>query len=243
MSDDWTKDYFTDEYLLKYEQRLMKNTQHEAEFIIDALGLRVGDSVLDIACGYGRHVVALLEQLRNTYGVDSCTAYIDKAKNDNPQYADHFFVGDMRNIILPKITPIYHAFNFFTSFGYYSDEENNTVIANISSVLFKGGLFLMHVRNREWMMRNFVRNQWDSYDNHTELTIREFDLETSSMRTNLQYWPSGRHVQQRVRFYTLAELIGMMKFNGLRFVKAYGGIDGRPYTIDSEWMIIVAERV
>jgi len=131
---------------------------------------------------------------------------------------------------------------FFTSFGYYTEHENMDVLLCISRSLFPEGKFLLHVRNRDWFIRNFVSNQWDSYHNHTELTKRRFDLLTSRLETEIEYWPSGKKVTQSIRFYTLAELAQMFEKAGINIIQTYGDIDCSPYTIDSEWCVIVGEK-
>ena len=233
---EWTEDYFTDEYLLKYRPRQEGPvTEEEVDFLIAALGLRRGDTVLDIACGYGRHVNGLRRLGIRAMGVDNCPLFIDLAR----EQGDHFALGDMR-WFAPK-EAAGSAYCFFTSFGYFSDSDNQKVIYCAAQSIT--GKFLLHLRNREWLMRNFVENQWDAYSDHTELTKRNFNLSTSRMETEIVYWPSGKKVTQSIRFYTLAEITGMFKKAGLRVKNVFGGIDFSDYHIDSEWMIVIGEKI
>lgn len=231
----WTSDYFTSEYLSKYRDRQAIFTAQECDFIQRCLCLDTGNTVLDVACGYGRHVHTLLDRGIEAYGIDACELFIAEANTPRCR------VADMRSFECP---PYDAAYNFFTSFGYFSDEENEAVIDNISRVILPGGRFLLHVRNREWLMRNYVANQWDAYgDNKKELTTRRFDLLTSRMEVDIEYWPSGKRVHQSIRAYTAAELVAMFARHGLTTVAAYGGIEYEPYRIESEWLALVAEKV
>jgi SAM-dependent methyltransferase len=232
---DWTGDYFTEEYLLKYRPRQEgKQTRDEVTFLIKALGLKIEDKVLDIACGYGRHVNELWKRGITAYGIDNNPLYIEEAKKG----AGHFDIEDMRTFYLLNMD---HAYCFFTSFGYFNDLDNQKVLDHAAAAI--KSKFLIHLRNREWLMRNFVENQWDSYADHTELTKRNFNLLTSRMETEIVYWPSGKKVTQSIRFYTLAEITGMFKKAGLRVKNVYGGIDFSEYHIDSEWCIVIGEKI
>lgn len=63
-------------------------TANEVGFLIDALGLRVGDRILDVGCGPGRHARALAERGMNVLGVDISQRFIDLARRDAPPGAE-----------------------------------------------------------------------------------------------------------------------------------------------------------
>jgi SAM-dependent methyltransferase len=59
---------FTGPTYLRYS--FTKGTDQEVGFLIDALGLRPGDRVLDVGCGPGRHALALAGSGMSVAGVD-----------------------------------------------------------------------------------------------------------------------------------------------------------------------------
>lgn len=54
-------------------------TEHEVAFLVDALGLDAGQTVLDVGCGPGRHALALARRGLRVTGVDASPAFIDLA--------------------------------------------------------------------------------------------------------------------------------------------------------------------
>jgi SAM-dependent methyltransferase len=72
-----------------------KGTEQEVDFLVDVLGLRAGDRVLDVGCGPGRHAHALARRGIETVGVDISERFVELARRDAPPGAT-FEVGDAR---------------------------------------------------------------------------------------------------------------------------------------------------
>lgn len=95
-----------------------------------------GSTMLDIACGKGRHAIHLAENDYDVTGIDLSAQSIEEAslsEKDNLRFYQH----DMR---LPFwINYFHYAFNFFTSFGYFKTmRENYNVVETISKALKPG---------------------------------------------------------------------------------------------------------
>jgi len=61
-----------------------RGTANEVAFLVDALGLEVGDRVLDVGCGPGRHARALAERGLVVHGVDISRRFVDLAAEGAP---------------------------------------------------------------------------------------------------------------------------------------------------------------
>src|SRR4029078_13621747 len=61
-----------------------KGTAQKIDFVIDALLLRLGDRVLDIGCGPGRHSYELARRGYIAHGIDIRKRFIDLAEADAP---------------------------------------------------------------------------------------------------------------------------------------------------------------
>jgi SAM-dependent methyltransferase len=57
-----------------------KGTEHEVDFLVDALGLAPGQRVLDVGCGPGRHALALARRGITVHGVDRADAFLELAR-------------------------------------------------------------------------------------------------------------------------------------------------------------------
>jgi SAM-dependent methyltransferase len=56
-----------------------RGTDQEADFLVDALGLRAGQHVLDVGCGPGRHALALATRGMRVTGVDASPEFVELA--------------------------------------------------------------------------------------------------------------------------------------------------------------------
>ena len=143
---NWFKTWFDSHY---YHMLYGHRDDKEACSFIDALVTELQpaplSAMLDLGCGAGRHSKYLAKQGFRVTGLDLSAASIRQAKkfqNDLLQ----FHQRDMRLPFGKNVFDI--VFNFFTSFGYFSDrKENEKVVENISISLKQGGLVLFDYIN------------------------------------------------------------------------------------------------
>lgn len=57
-----------------------RGTRQEVDFIVAALGLEVGDRILDIGCGPGRHALELAERGMRVHGIDISETFVEIAR-------------------------------------------------------------------------------------------------------------------------------------------------------------------
>ena len=102
--------------------------------------------------------------------------------------------------------------------------------------------------NREWVVDNYVQNDWHFGDDGTlYLEHRELDLATSRNHvTFTAIEADGRRrpiTGHHVRLYTLTEAIGLLARAGLEFRGVHGGFEGEAYAITTRRMIVVGRKV
>ena len=69
-SKPWFEEVFDEDYLRTLPFMRADQTLREVEFISDALRIGAGAEILDIACGYGRHAIELVQRGYNVTGLD-----------------------------------------------------------------------------------------------------------------------------------------------------------------------------
>src|SRR5699024_1650708 len=98
-------------------------------------------AVLDLACGGGRHTAALRRRGYRALGVDLSLVLLAHSPS-LPRVA-----VDMRRLPFSDRSFDW-VLNFFTSFGYFDDEEENfRVLAEMARTLSPGGGFLLDLLN------------------------------------------------------------------------------------------------
>jgi SAM-dependent methyltransferase len=98
-----------------------------------------------VGCGAGRHCRKLAGKGFNVLGIDLALSSIHRAKKYTTE-SMKFLRHDMR---LPFGVNCYdYVFNFFTSFGYFNDyDENLKVISNMANSLRRGGTLVLDYLN------------------------------------------------------------------------------------------------
>ncbi len=156
-----TENWFTSWFDTPFYHILYKDRDYEEALVFmknltSFLELEKGETILDLACGKGRHAISLNELGYDVTGVDLSPASIVYAKNYENETL-HFDVHDM-------CTP-YHkrfdaVFNLFTSFGYFENEHDNlrTLMA-IKANLNPNGKAVIDFMNVNAIINNLVEKE------------------------------------------------------------------------------------
>lgn len=115
-----------------------KGTEQEIDFVVEALGLKAGDRVLDVGCGPGRHAHEMARRGIVVHGIDISQRFIDLASDDAPPGAT-FERLDARTMPFHQefdaaICLCQGAFGLMTASG-----ENQAVLTGIAAALKTGG--------------------------------------------------------------------------------------------------------
>ena len=245
---DWPITFFDEDYLKIYRPQLTEErTQKETEFIAGALDLPHGATVLDLACGLGRHAIGMAKLGYQVTGVDFNPRYLETAAIAAEQAGVkvRWMVGDMRSLHMEEAFD--GAYSYFTSFGYFSDRENEKVIANVVRALRHSGRFLLDMANRDWLLTRPHQRTWTRQDDGALLMEEStLDLQSSRVisRLMLVQPQGGAEVTKEfnLRLYTAAELGSMFARHGLTVKHVWGGADRSPYSADSRRLVLLAER-
>ena len=148
-------------YHILYKNRDYKEAEMFTKKLMEFIKLPIKSKVLDLACGKGRHSINLNKMGYNVTGVDNSIESIKKASKYNSETLK-FKVHDMRKPLGQKFDLIV---NFFTSFGYFDDfEDNLKTLDSIKSSLNKDGLAVIDFLNIKYLRNNLINENIEEID-------------------------------------------------------------------------------
>lgn len=240
---------FDEDYLYFYDAILTpERSDADAEAIVSLGGLQPGMEVLDAPCGHGRLANRLAARELNVTGLDSSTLFVDVARKDAADRGVRvdYVEGDLREI--PWEGRFDALVNWFTSFGYYDDDTNRTMLAGFRRALKPGGRLLLDTVNRERVIKlqaalpparpaTFVAERGDDF----MIDKVEFDTDSGCTVTERIIVRAGRvrRVHFAVRTFTVPEIRDWLVDAGFTAFDALGS-EGEPFAIDSGRLVVVA---
>ena len=245
---DWPVAFFDDDYLRIFRPTFTpERTTAEVNFIEALLAVPRGAAVLDLACGYGRHAIGMAQRGYRMTGLDFNPHYLEIAGTEAQAAGANvtWRTGDMR--ALPFESEFDGVYSFFTSFGYFGDDENEQVLAGVARAMKPGGRFLLDMMNRDWLLTHPDQRTWKQRDDGS-LFMEETTLELAASRVVARQMlidpQGGPQVTKEyfLRAYTCAELTALLRRHGLVVKEVCGGTDRRPYDTEAHRLVLVAER-
>lgn len=237
----WTEELFEEHpelFLGVFEEHL-----DQAPGEVDVLLERLKENgfqpkrVLDLNCGVGRHSVELGKRGIEVIGTDLSPSYIEIAKQraQEEKVAGRvcFQVADMREIAsrLSGEQPFDGIINLWTSFGFYGDKTNDNILRQCIKLVRVGGFFAMDIVNRDWLIRNFIRQGFSRIGDRIILEERELNLQDSRMYNTWTFLKAAdgdtyiveKEVKIDHRVWSLHELVELFERTGWRVKGAYPG--------------------
>jgi ubiquinone/menaquinone biosynthesis C-methylase UbiE len=239
--------FFSDFYL----RVAAGDERHEREAHAQALGAAElarcpdGGDLLDVACGFGRHAVALAQAGYHVVGVDRSHALLAEARRRAGEGRwPELVQADYRE--LPFADASFDAaINLFTSLGYFGDEEDTRALAEIARVLRPDGRLVIEIMHRDLMIKRFSEQDWHALGTgRLLLEQRSFDPAAGVAQTTQTLIETSGERDSRtfaVRVYTATELVAMLAAAGFAEVKCHGDLDGGSFAIDTR-LVVVARR-
>lgn len=245
MNKQWYVTWFESSWYRELYSHRTIDEAKTAVSLVETMNLPKGSRILDLCCGAGRHAAALAEQGFIVTGIDYSEYLINVAQKE---YGDlpnlELYRCDMRDNYPNK--PFDAIVNFFTSFGYFdTDEENSSVIVNISSSLIDNGYFLLDYLNAEYIRKNIVPYSTDSFPTATIESRRTIQADTIIKNISVIPFEGEREeFEENVKLYTHTTLKTMIEDNGFMVESIHGNYDGSDFDVElSPRCIIVAKKL
>lgn len=240
----WYHNWFNAPY---YHLLYADRDEQEAAAFIDLLLQRLQppaqSTMLDVACGRGRHCIHLAEHPYQVTGIDLSEESIEEARKHEHEGLS-FFVHDMR---LPFRSNYFnYIFNFFTSFGYFDTwAEHENTIGSIAEALRSNGIFIM-----DYLNVHYVEKTLES----------KTEVERDGVRFRVERWFDPNHFykkiivedpanlkqpltfEEKVTKFTLYDFKAMFTAHGLQIEEVYGDYSFGKYDTQHSPRLIMKAR-
>ena len=235
----WFQSWFnTPYYHILYKNRDFKEAELFIKNLVRYLNLEPSDdSILDIACGQGRHSIFLNSLGFKVTGIDLSEKSIKRAQ-ENTSDSLNFEVHDMRDLYNYQFEIV---LNLFTSFGYFDDESDNlNVIKTIKSSLKPNGIGVIDFMNSPQVIENLVAH--NSYEANDITFNLSRDYTNGFINKNIQVLDNDQtfEYKEMVRAYVFEDFKKMLSIAGLHLLDCFGSYKLNPYnTKTSERLILI----
>jgi len=243
-ASEWYKDWFNSSYYHNlYFERDETEAKRFIQNLLQYLQPATGSTMLDVACGKGRHSRILAEGPYDVTGIDLSTDSINYAQQFEKDNL-HFYLHDMR---LPAWINFFdYAFNFFTSFGYFNTRrEHDDAMRTIVNSLKPTGTLLFDFLNVHYAEDHLKVDEEKRMDEtvydicrwHDErFFYKKITVTDPALEKPMEY-------TEKVAKFSLGDFTNMLSFQNMQVVDVFGDYDLHPYNVrTTPRMIIVAKK-
>lgn len=202
------------------------------------------DRVLDLACGPGVHAIELAKRGFEVRGIDISERYVGlaRARAAEAGVSDRaeFTVADMRD--LDDFAGRFDAVtNRYNSFGYFSDPVDLDVIASVYDLLPESGVFVLELRNREWVAGRVAERGGERLAGRDFVCHSDYDQAIGRLSRDVDvYDGDGGHLgsyETDVRLYAPVEMRRIFERVGFE-ARVARNLGGDPLTEQREWFTV-----
>ena len=217
----------------------------DVNHLVELLDVQVGDSILDVCCGPGRHSLEFARRGFKVTGVDVTSSYLREARSraKEQDLSVEFIQEDARRFC--KSETFQGVILMYTSFGYFEDQkENLQVLANVRESLKVGGKLVIDVMGKEVLARIFQAKDWQEKDGIIFLQDRKISRDWSWIENRFLVIDGSDRYEVEVShwLYSAAELSGLLAEVGFESFQCYGDLAGSPYDHKARRLICVAQK-
>ncbi len=237
-SENWFSTWFDSPYYhILYKNRNEEEAQVFMDNITHYLNMPENGTILDLACGKGRHSIYLNKLGYQVTGVDlseNSIATANESSNETLQFITH----DMRE---PWNETYDAVFNLFTSFGYFDTHEDNIkTLKAIKDSINEYGFGVIDFFNSDFIIENLVGEETKEIDG-IAFNIKRF-VENKKIIKEIRFEDKGEsfYFTEKVSAFTLTDFEAMMEEAGIYLLDIFGDYKLRKfYKTQSERLIMI----
>ncbi len=248
MASDWYRKVWT---LDIQNQSWVEDTQRQVDFLLEKLQLQRGARILDLACGFGRHSLALARRGFSVTGVDITPDYVRYAREqaESEGLDARFLCADIREVQFEgEFDAVLNMAD--GAIGYLeNDAENRKIFEAVAKALKPGGRHFMDVMNGDYADCHFPCQLWEAGEKCLTLSRFEWNREARILLYGQLDYAYGSPLPKPemtdgnpIRLYTLAEIREIFAVLGLQPAAAYADFSGKPASKNDIQLMILSEK-
>ncbi|MBL4668768.1 MAG: class I SAM-dependent methyltransferase [Flavobacteriales bacterium] len=241
-NSEWFEDWFDSPYYhILYKNRDDKEAKDFISNLINYLKPETNNILLDVACGKGRHSLFLNQLGFTVDGFDLSENSINIAKKyENKKL--NFYTNDIRTPL--KIDHYNLAFNLFTSFGYFNDENDNQQAINaIAQSLKEKGMLILDFMNCNKVIQNLTKKESKMIDS-IRFNIKK-DYINGYIVKNIDFNTANKsyHFQEKVKAISLTDFKNYFEKANLKMEAIFGDYDLNSFDVNtSDRLIMIVKK-
>jgi len=211
------------------------------------------ERTLDVACGVGRHVLALADRGRDAEGLDFSADYVERARDRAAErgLADRatFHHADMRDLDAwgEGRDPYDLVTVLWNSLGYYDRATDEAVLAAARDLLADDGALVVEMGNKDFYLADDQPTAVTEANGRLTVDQRTYDVETGRFHTTAHWFDATGDgydyldtLEWEQRMYAPVVLRELCQDTGFETVDLYAGFDGADLEQESPTVVVVA---
>ncbi len=243
---DWFKAWFNHPaYLELYAHRSLEEAEQTIAMLLKIITIASPlPRALDIACGSGRHAVALAENGFQVTANDLSSSLLSEARKlaREKQLTLTFTQIDMREIAFENEFDL--IVQLFTSFGYFeNDDEDKVVLSHVARALKPSGWYVLDFLNEQYVRKTLQPETRRILGDIEVLEQRMIFGERVVKSITLTEGGKTHRFIESVRLYSKADLTAMLNDVGLCVKYILGNYHAEAFVPDtSPRLILIAQK-
>jgi len=242
MEVKWFESWFdTPYYHILYKNRDNDEAAHFIDNLFEHFHPEKYSTLLDIACGRGRHAKYMSDKGFDTTGIDlseSSIAYAKQYENENL----HFHVQDMREKYCTNCFD--YAFNLFTSFGYFeTEEEHLRALRVFNDALKPGGIFVLDYFNAVKVVNDLIPLEFKTEES-IEFKITKH-IENKKIHKTIEFEADGHSHKyiEEVFAFTSQDFKELLKMSNFTVIEEFGNYRFQDFNeTESPRLILICKK-
>ncbi|MGB0882418.1 MAG: class I SAM-dependent methyltransferase [Vicingaceae bacterium] len=239
---EWFEDWFDSPfYHILYKNRDENEAKTFISNLVNHLNPNKSAVFVDVACGKGRHAMYLNSLGHIVDGFDLSENSITQAQLKETDTL-HFYTNDIRTPL--KKEHYDFAFNLFTSFGYFDDENDNQKAINaIADSLKSSGTLVLDFMNSNKVINSLVKTELKEIDGINFNIKRSYINQHIIKDINFEANNKNYHFQEKVKAISLSDFKRYFEKANLSIDCIFGDYSLNEFCVEnSDRLIFIATK-